>query len=226
MATSRSNQIYLMKPIVRGRILELPTRNRALVMVALALFVLMYGYSSGYSASAVTSVNAPAAFPGSNHIFLLIMENEGYNGVIGNSYAPILNARAHDYGLATNYRGVADPSEPNYVAMLGGDSFNITNDNPYWFPGKTVHAANLMSQLEGASETWRGYFQNMPYPGYSGYCYPDKCNGIPDADTQYVAKHNGIVNFANLQTPAELGKMFPLNQLTTDLASGKVPNFS
>ena len=48
-----------------------------------------------------------------------MMENEGYNHVIGNSYAPIINALARDFGLATNYRGVADPSEPNYVAMLG-----------------------------------------------------------------------------------------------------------
>jgi hypothetical protein len=83
-----------------------------------------------------------------------------------------------------------------------------------------------MSQLEGAGKSWRGYFQSMPYPGYRGYCYPDKCNGIPDADTQYVAKHNGIVNFANMQTPAELGKMYPLPQLSADLAAGTVPDFS
>ena len=166
------------------------------------------------------------SFPQYDHVFLLIMENENYNQVIGNAHAPILNALAQDYGLATNYRGVADPSEPNYVAMLGGDFFGINSDDPYWFPGHTVSANNLMSQLEGAGKTWRGYFQNMPYPGYRGYCYPDKCNGIPDADTQYVTKHNGIVNFANLQTPTELGKMFPFTQLSADLAAGTVPNFS
>ena len=99
----------------------------------------------------------------------------GYNQVIGNPNAPILNALAQDYGLAPNYSGVADPSEPNYVAMLGGDFFGISDDDPYWFPGHTVNANNLMSQLEGAGKTWRGYFQSMPYPGYRGYCYPDKC---------------------------------------------------
>ena len=62
---------------------------------------------------------AQTTFPRYNHVFLLMMENEGYNHVIGNSYAPIINALARDFGLATNYRGVADPSEPNYVAMLG-----------------------------------------------------------------------------------------------------------
>jgi hypothetical protein len=184
----------------------------------------------GVAALYLVFAAAPAldaqSFPQYDHVFLVIMENENYKQVIGNQYAPILNALAEDYGLATNYRGVADPSEPNYVAMLGGDFFGINSDDPYWFPGHTVSADNLMSQLEAAGKTWRGYFQNMPYPGYRGYCYPDKCNGIPDADTQYVSKHNGIVNFADLQTPAELGKMFPYTQLSADLASGAVPNFS
>ena len=172
------------------------------------------------------TLEAQTTVPRYDHVFLLIMENEGYNQVIGNQNAPIINALARSYGLATSYRGVADPSEPNYVAMLGGDFFGINSDDPYWFPGHTVSAANLMSQLEGVGKTWRGYFQSMPYPGYRGYCYPDKCNGIPDADTQYVSKHNGIVNFANLQTSTELAKMFPFTQLAADLAAGTVPDFS
>ena len=171
-------------------------------------------------------VEAQTSFPRYDHVFLIIMENENYNQVVGNQFAPILNALAKDYGVATNYTGVADPSEPNYVAMLGGDTFGNSSDDPYFFPGQTASAENLMSQLEQAGRTWRGYFQNMPYPGYRGYCFPDKCNGIPDSDTQYVAKHNGIVNFANMQTPTELGKMFPLTQLAADLKAGTVPNFS
>jgi hypothetical protein len=166
------------------------------------------------------------AFPQYDHVFLVIEENEGFGQIIGNSYAPILNALANDYGLATNYTGVADPSEPNYVAMLGGDFFGIASDDPYWFPGHTVKADNLMSQLERAGKSWRGYFQGMPYPGYRGYCYPDKCNGIPDADTQYVAKHNGIVNFANLQAPTELQNMVSVEQLPKDLMNGTIPDFS
>lgn len=170
-------------------------------------------------------LEAQAAFPQYDHVFLIIMENENYNQVVGNQFAPILNALANDYGLATAYTGVSDPSEPNYVAMLGGDSFGVSDD-PYWFPGQTVNVDNFMSQLERAGKTWRGYFQSMPYPGYRGACYPDKCNGIPDSDTQYASKHNGIVNFANMQTPTELGKMFPLSQFSADLAAGTIPNFS
>ena len=77
-----------------------------------------------------------------------------------------------------------------------------------------------------SGKTWKGYFQSMPYPGYRGYCYPDKCNGIPDADTQYVSKHNGIVNFANQQNVIDFAKMVPFEQLSDDLAAGTVPDFS
>ncbi len=193
--------------------------------VALLVVALAMGNVVGSAAATPPSL-ASSSVPQYDHIFLIILENNGYNQLIGNGYAPILNALAHDYGIATNYRGVSGTSEPNYVAMLGGSTFGINNDNPYWFPGNTVHRANLMSQLEAAGETWRGYFQGMPYPGYRGYCYPDKCNGIPDADTQYVSKHNGIVNFADLHTPAEFAKLFPIAQLSGDLAAGTVPNFS
>jgi hypothetical protein len=164
-------------------------------------------------------------FPRYDHVFLVISENHKFDQIIGNPSAPIINALATDYGLATNYTGVSDPSEPNYVAMLGGSDFGISSDDPYFFPAQTVSADNLMSQLDAAGKTWRGYFQDMPYPGYRGYCFPGKCNGIPDSDTQYVVKHNGIPNFANMQNDAAFAKQMPLEQLSDDLASGEMPNF-
>jgi hypothetical protein len=179
------------------------------------------------SHGAVSSVTEPlGAFPQYDHLFLIISENHNYSNIINNPAAPILNAIAKDYGLATSYTGVSDPSEPNYVAMLGGSDFGIGSDDPYFFPGHTVDQPNLMSQLEGVGKTWRAYLQDLPYAGYRGYCYPAKCNGIPDSDTQYVAKHNGIVNFANMQTPSEWIKQTPYGQLANDLASGSVPNLS
>lgn len=48
-----------------------------------------------------------------NHVFLILLENQSLGSLIGNPAAPELNALANDYGLATNYTGVGDPSEPN-----------------------------------------------------------------------------------------------------------------
>jgi hypothetical protein len=199
-------------------------------MAALVLSTLAAGCSSAArsedGASVATTRQALAsAFPKYDHVFLVISENHKFDQIIGNPAAPIINALASSYGLATQYTGVSDPSEPNYVAMLGGSDFGISSDDPYFFPGQTVDAENLMSQLEAAGKTWRAYFQDLPYAGYRGYCFPGKCNGIPDSDTEYVAKHNGIVNYANMQNAADFAKQMPLEQLSDDLASGELPNF-
>ena len=181
---------------------------------------------SGRLGTVMSAAEPLSAFPQYDHLFLIINENHNYANIINNPVAPILNALARDYGSATSYTGVSDPSEPNYVAMLGGSDFGISNDDPYFFPGNTVDQPNLMSQLESVGKTWKAYFQDLPYAGYRGYCYPAKCNGIPDSDTQYVAKHNGIVNFANMRTPSEWINQTPYSQLATDLASGNIPNLS
>jgi hypothetical protein len=192
-------------------------RSIVCVLVAGALFC---------APAAASARSAVVPFPRYDHVFLLIEENHNFNQIIGNRGAPIINALAADYGLATRYTGVGDPSEPNYVAMLGGSTFGISSDDPYFFPGQTVNQPNLMSQLDAAGLSWKGYFQGMPYAGYRGYCFPARCNGIPDSDTQYVAKHNGIVNFANMHTDAAWAKQTPYSQLARDLASGSVPNLS
>jgi hypothetical protein len=196
-------------------------------MTTLALAALAGGCSSENTSEVVATTRqaVTASFPKYDHVFLVISENHRFDQIIGNPVAPIINGLANSYGLATQYTGTSDPSEPNYVAMLGGSDFGIASDDPWFFPGQTVDAGNLMSQLEAAGKTWRAYFQDLPFAGYRGYCFPGKCNGIPDSDTEYVAKHNGIVNFANMQDAAHFAKQMPLGQLTDDLASGNLPNF-
>src|SRR5215510_308351 len=55
----------------------------------------------------------------------------------GNPAAPNLNELASRFGRATSYFGVTHPSEPNYVAVLGGNSFGIADDNPYYMNSVT-----------------------------------------------------------------------------------------
>ncbi|GDY33627.1 alkaline phosphatase family protein [Gandjariella thermophila] len=190
------------------------------------VFAAVFAVFAALSAVLVGTGASASTFPQYDHVFLLVDENHNYSNIIGNPNAPEINALAQDYGSAIRYTGVGDPSLPNYIAMLGGSTFGISDDDPYFFPGHTINQSNLLTQLEGAGKSWKGYYQGMPYAGYRGYCFPAKCNGIPDADTQYVAKHNGVPYFADKQTPAEFAKQNPLGQLSTDLASGQVPNFS
>src|SRR5665213_3605189 len=81
------------------------------------------------------------------------------------------------YGLATNYFGVTHPSEPNYVASVGGSFFGIQDDNQFYCTAAlattdpnctgstvnhTISAQSIADQLTAVGKTWRGYFQGLP----------------------------------------------------------------
>jgi hypothetical protein len=187
-----------------------------LALVSVLSLTLTWGASPG--------VAAAPALPRYDHVFLIVEENHGFSQIIGSPDAPDLNALAHRYGLATRYFGVSNPSLPNYLAMLGGSTFDVADDNAYWFHLR--HQASLMSQLEGAKLSWKGYFQSMPYAGFRGDCYPVRCVGMPDQDPLYAVKHNAMPYFAAVSgSAAERAKLNPLPQLAVDLAANRVPNF-
>ena len=63
------------------------------------------------------------------HIFYIMMENQSFNEVIGNTVdAPFINQLASQYNLATNFHGVTHPSLPNYLAAISGDFQGIWDD--------------------------------------------------------------------------------------------------
>jgi hypothetical protein len=187
-----------------------------------------------------------AGIPRYQHIVEIMMENTSYSTIIGNPLAPNLNALAGKYGLATNYFGVTHPSEPNYVANVGGSFFGIQDDNQFYCTpalastdpncvattvDHTVSNPNVATQLTDAGKTWKGYFQNLPPvpssglvmtgPGANG---PYSFKWPSNADALYASKHNPFVNFTSTQS--EVANMVPDTQLGVDLATGHLPNFS
>lgn len=153
-----------------------------------------------------------------DHIFVMIEENHEYSQIIGNTHAPNFNAWANTYGSATNYDSVTHPSEPNYVALMGGSYFGIKDDNS-WTTHK-INAPDLTSQLEGIGKTWKGYFEDLPSPGFKGTCAPSS------RFCYYASKHNGAINYDVVNGSAtELAREVPITQLATDL-KGTLPNFA
>ena len=194
--------------------------------------------------SSASTVNS--AIPHYQHIVEIMMENTSYSTIIGNPNAPRINALANTYGLATNYYGVTHPSEPNYVANIGGSNFGIQDDNQFYCTPSlaatdpncagttvdhTVTAPNLADQLTAAGMTWKGYFQNLPPippagliktgPNANGpYSFKWPSNTV----ALYASKHNPFLNFTGTQDA--LANMVPDTQLATDLPTGDLPNFS
>ena len=179
---------------------------------------------AGTTASARATTAAATTVPHYDHVFLIVEENHGFADVIGNPAAPNLNALARRFGLATAYFGVTHPSEGNYVALMGGSSFGIQSDDPYYI-NRVEGRQNLVTQLDRAGISWKAYLQGLPHPGYKSICYPAKCNGSPDVDPLYVSKHDGIQNFTAALNDRDWNLQVPIEQLTADLAGGHVPAF-
>lgn len=190
----------------------------------------MVGVLAGALMAVMTAAVPAAGASGSpsvphyDHIFLIVEENHGFADVIGNTAAPNLNALANRFGLATQYFGVSHPSEPNYVALMGGNTFGIANDDPYYI--NKVAKPSLVSQLDKAGISWKAYLQGLPHPGYKSICYPAKCNGAPDQDPLYVSKHDGIQNFTTSLNDRDWNLQVPIEQLSDDLSGGNVPAFN
>ena len=148
------------------------------------------------------------------HVFVIMMENTGFDSLAGNPNAPWTNSALATYGSATNYFGVTHPSQPNYVAITAGVTGN-DNDND-----ETLNVPNLADQIEASGRTWKSYNQSFSL-----------CNGNTLAhacgDQLYERKHNPFVSFADIQNdPARLANVVDLSQLDADLASGNVPSYS
>ncbi len=181
------------------------------------------------------------AMPRYGHIFIIVAENKGFDQIIGSPDAPKLNSLAKEFGLATRYFAAAHPSEGNYVAMLGGNTFGIHDDDA-WFcepftissscphavlPGYASHsigAPSLMDQLVAAKLTWKGYFEDLPAPG----SLEISSAGTPDTPAElYASKHNAFINFERVRKDPELArKIVPLRQLPADLAADAAPNYA
>jgi hypothetical protein len=188
----------------------------------LLAFTLLGGLAARPAVAAPPTTD-PAAVPRYDHIFVIVEENHGLADLLGNPAAPNINALAQQFGLATMYFGVSHPSEPNYVAILGGDFFGVADDNPYWL--NTVDKPNLTTQLDQAGIPWKAYLQALPYAGFQGICYPTHCNGSPDVDPLFVSKHDAIQNFTTARNPRDWSRQVPITQLEDDLASDRVPAF-
>lgn len=159
-----------------------------------------------------TETPIPTGVPAFEYIAMVVFENKEFGTVINNSKMPYFNQLANMYTLLTQEYAVAHPSLPNYLALIGGDTFGITFDCT-----KCLQDAQTLPDLiEASGRTWRSYQEDMPSACYEG---PDYGN--------YAMKHNPFMYFDAIRVDQTrcTSDVVPIGQLYADIAAGTLPNF-
>jgi phosphatidylinositol-3-phosphatase len=165
----------------------------------------------GCTAGAAAGAGRPGV-PTVDKVVVVVFENKEYPEVIGSGQAPTFAALAERYALLTDYRGVAHPSLPNYLALVSGSTQGVTSD----CTSCGVSARNLADTLERAGKTWKTYAEGLPAPGFTG-----------SSAGRYAKKHDPLVYFEDVAArPERLRRIVPLTQFGRDLGAHALPDFS
>jgi hypothetical protein len=177
---------------------------------------------------------------------VIVEENKDYAQIVSATNAPAIARLATTYGSATNFYGEVHPSQANYVALLGGDTFGIHDDDPFFceprvynaecsqvekdaaYANHTVDAPHLGTQLDAAGLSWRGYYENIPAPG-SLVPFATAPGGEADGalGALYASKHSGFLNYRSAQNdPHRADHLVGFDRLDADLAAGALPSFA
>ena len=130
----------------------------------------------------------PTGVPQLDHVFLIMMENHGYQQVIGNPNEPYLNylISSGKVNVATNYFAIGHPSLTNYLEVVGGSNFGVRSDNPPdW--GNSSCTPNIVSGVVNGDNAGG----NAPVPIESGKVCPIRGSGT-DAETPAVDVWNQV----------------------------------
>jgi acid phosphatase len=141
-------------------------------------------------------------------LLVLVVENHSLDEM--RSQMPEAFGLAERYGYATQYRALTHPSLPNYLAMAGGDTFGVADDDPP--TAHVIHGPSVFGQALEAGRTAKVYAEGMPGP-----CAP------ATGGERYAVRHNPWAYFVDERDLCERLDV-PLDDFAADAASGDLPD--
>ena len=217
-------------------------QRRAVLPVLAAAALTVTGVLAVASTTAAAKpAAAPSTPPPVRHVFVINLENKGYDQTFGpDSPAPYLTKTLTAKGqLLTQYHGTAHDSLPNYVAQISGQGPNRQTQEdcdvfsdfvqtgtvaPQQAVGEgCVYPAGVKTvadQLEAKGLTWRGYMEDMGTPCRRPA--PEAADDTHKAKPgdQYAARHNPFMYFHSItDSPSCAANDVDLSRLPTDLSS-------
>jgi phosphatidylinositol-3-phosphatase len=209
----------------------------------------------GFSVILLVAAGAAQTAPKVGHIFVIPLENEGYQITFGRkSSAVFLKSLARQGALLQNYYGIGHNSLDNYIAMISGQAPNpITQSDCQSFvdfvstgtdkDGQAlgtgcVYPSNIptiANQLESKGLAWKGYMEDMGNdPSRESATCGHPIIGGKDGSQkarigdQYATRHNPFVYFHSIiDLPTCAAHVVNLAELEKDLKEVQTtPNYT
>ena len=203
------------------------------------------------SAAAPGRPPRPPYVPPIKHVFVINIENKGYDETFGaGTESPYLAGPLRRKGVLLNsYYAVAHNSLPNYIAQISGQAPNAQTQSdcqiysrfettgPNQAPGQAVGAGcvlprrvpDLARQLSRHGITWRGYMQQMNKPcQHPTLGKPDPTQHATRGHN-YAVRHNPFMYFRSITGHRAYCRRHvrPLGNLVWDLRHvGTTPHFA
>jgi hypothetical protein len=135
-----------------------------------------------------------AAVPSLGHVWVIVMENKGYDAITQSSDMPYLHSLMAQGAVPEDYSAVSHPSQPNYLALFSGSTHGVKDDASHDLQGQTV-----ADQLEAAGLTWRVVAENYPGDCFTG----SKASDGRDGQGTYARKHDPAISFVSISGSPE-----------------------
>ncbi len=171
------------------------------------------GYGGPILASpASPATDAASPVPAFSHVFTIVLENEEATSVTGSASMPYLNGLAAQGAVLNQFYAICHPSLPNYLAMVGGDTFGVHSN----CTDCLVDGPNIVDGVEASGRTWKAYMEGAPRA-----CFKGAGSG------RYAQKHNPFIYFKSIRdNPERCARVVPFTEFATDLVSGTLPDYA
>jgi phospholipase C len=197
----------------------------------------------------VAGTLAAAPPPPIRHVFIIVLENKGFDTTFGpSSQATYLSQTLTAQGqLLRQYYGIGHKSLPNYLAMVSGQGpngvtqadclvyINVFPGTQTSFFGQTlgqgcVYPADtktVADQLTAKGLTWKAYLQDIVSPCRRPVLNSSDGTLAARLGDQYAARHNPFIYFQSLLDSGDCAAHdVDLGQLHSDLVNAPTtPNY-
>src|SRR5437870_1307634 len=95
-----------------------------------------------------------------DQLVVVLMENRNLNEVYGP--ATYMTQLADTFAFSTGWTSITNPSQPNYIALIGGSTFGVSGDGNH----PNLNHPTIVDLLENTSKTWKAFDEGYTTPPY------------------------------------------------------------